>query len=373
MRFSDTPFHNDVKTRLRQMVDTDRMPNALLLEGPAGSGKFMLARALVQYLHCRNRADGEPCGHCPSCLQHATFNHIDTLFSFPVIKTKSDRPALSADFISDFTGFMTASPFMDFEQWIVELNSQKQPRIYVEEGNELSRRLNFTAHGSKYKVVLMWLPERMNEDTANKLLKLIEEPSDDTKFILVSNNPQGILPTIYSRTQRIAVRRYDDSEVAAWLREKKGLSETDAAAVARISEGSLIAAENHTRSSDSRNNDLVFFIELMRLAYQRKIVDLRDWGNRLSVRGRDSLIAFFDYASRMLRENYIYILRIAPLNCMTEEEEAFSRNFSPFVNERNIEDLMKVFDDARNDIASNTNAKIVCFDVALKTILLLKR
>lgn len=375
MRFADIPFHDDIKQRLRDMVDTDRVPHALLLEGPAGSGKFSLARAFVQYLHCTDRQNGEPCGCCPACLQHQGFNHIDTVYSYPVVKREGSSSApLSADYAEEFRDFVSESPFMNFELWLEKLNKNNaQPLIYVEEGTELLRRLGFTAHAARFKVVLMWLPERLKEETANKLLKLIEEPADDTRIVMVSNNPSAILPTIYSRLQRITVPRYDDAEVASWLATAKGLSQNDAVSVAALAEGNINRAEGLTGASVRGKSNLENFISLMRLAYQRKIIELRPWANNLAAEGRESVMAFFEYASRMLRENFVYALHVGRLQCLNNEEDAFSRNFSPFVNERNVEDLMKVFDDARIDVAANANAKIVCFDVAIKVILLLKR
>ena len=372
MRFSDIPFHDDVKQRLRDMVDSNRVPHALMLEGPSGTGKFMLARALAQYLHCTDRHDGEPCGKCPACLQHQGFNHIDTLFSFPVVK--KGGTAISADYIDVFCDFMSEWPFMDFERWLSMLdNINAQPQIYVEEGAELLRRLGFTAHGSRYKVVLLWLPERMREETANKLLKLVEEPSDDTKFIMVSNNSRDVLPTIYSRTQRITVRRYDDAELASWLVSTKGIDSGEAANIARLAGGDVNRANALLGISGRGKENLDRFMALMRLAYQRKVADLRAWSNDLAKEGREGVLDFFSYACHMLRENFIYALHVAPLNSMNAGEEAFSSRFSPFVNERNIEELMAVFDAARADIAANANAKIVGFDVAIKVILLLKR
>lgn len=372
MRFADIPFHDDVKQRLRDMVDADRLPHALMLEGPAGTGKFMLARALVQYLHCENRSGGEPCGRCPACLQHQSFNHIDTLFSFPVVK--KGGTAVSADFNDVFCDFISESPFMDFERWLSMLdNVNAQPQIFVEEGAELQRRLGFTAHGSRYKAVLMWLPERLKEETANKLLKLIEEPSGDTKFIMVSNSPRDVLPTIISRTQRIAVRSYDEEELAGWIVRSKGIGMDDARAVARLAGGNANRVNVLLGASSRGKVYFEYFVRLMRLAYQRKVVELREWTNELAKEGREGIMAFFEYASRMLRENFIYALGVDMINCMNAEENAFSSRFSPFVNERNVEQLMEVFDAARMDIAANANSKIVGFDVAIKVILLLKR
>ena len=218
MRFADIPGHDDVKKRLREMADSGRIPHALLLEGPAGAGKFALARAFAQYIHCTARTpEGDSCGKCPSCLQHQAFNHIDTVYSFPVVK-KNSKPTISDDYADVFREFMGKYPYMDFDRWLEALdNINAQPQIFVEEGNELLRRLTFMARQARFKVVLLWLPERMKEETANKLLKLVEEPFGDTIFLMVSNNARRILPTIYSRTQRVNVRRYDDDELASIL------------------------------------------------------------------------------------------------------------------------------------------------------------
>lgn len=372
MKFSDIPGHEDIKLRLREMADSGRLPHALLLEGPSGTAKFMLARAFAQYIHCENPHDGDSCGECPSCRQHETYNHIDTIFSFPVIK-KSGKPTVSADYFNEFKDFMNESPFMNTDLWVTYLDAgNTQPKIYVDEGAELTRRLNFKAHQSRYKIVLLWQPEKMNEDTANKMLKLIEEPHADTIFVMVSNDPRRILPTIYSRTQRISVLRYDDSEVTDYLCDHMSVDRQAAMSVTRLASGSINEAISLVSVSKIRKVFLDLFIELMRKAYQRKIGLLRQWSVDVAALGREQAMAFLDYCSRMMRENFILNLHIDGLNYLTPEENAFSVNFSRFINERNVLKLVKAVDDARIDIAGNANAKIVFFDLAIKTILLLK-
>lgn len=374
MRFADIYAHNDIKQRLRELVDDNRMPHALLLEGPEGTSKFALARALAQYVHCSNRHDGDACGECPSCRQHQSLNHIDTLMSFPVVKIKSGSPVVSNDWLKEFGEFITESPLMDFEQWLVALDNPKSlPAIYVHEGNELIRRLSYTAHASKYKIVLMWLPERMNEDTANKLLKLVEEPHPDTLFIMTSDNPREILPTIYSRVQRVRVPRYTNAEVAAWLMQN-GVTDPQAAeAVAVYAQGSLIKAKRCLSVHADTVRNLDWFIQIMRLAYQRDIAALKALTTKIAGENRESLITFLEYCCRLLRENFIYNLHADGLNAMTESELKFSVNFARFVNERNAEQLYEAYSKAASDIAANANAKIVLFDLSITTILLLKQ
>ena len=188
MKFSDIPSHDAVKQQLRNLVADDRIPHALLIEGPSGIGKFAMARAFAQYIHCQHRTpDGEPCGVCPSCLQHQSLNHIDTLFSFPVVKTerfKGEAP-VSTDFYEQWKEYLSENPFMNFAKWADSFEKKNaQPVIYASESDSLISRLSTTAHASRYKIVLLWLAERMNPDCANKLLKLIEEPHSDTLFII---------------------------------------------------------------------------------------------------------------------------------------------------------------------------------------------
>ena len=374
MRFRDIPGHEDVKERLRAMADERRVPHALLLEGPVGSAKFMLIRALAQYIHCENHTpDGDSCGKCPSCLQHQTFNHIDTIYSFPVIK-KAGKSTISNDCFGEFKNFISDSPYMDIEKWIAMLgNINSQPVIYVEEGTELIRRLNFTARQSLFKIVLLWLPERLKEETANKLLKLIEEPHPDTIFLMSSDNSRAILPTIYSRVQRIAVSRYSDDEIKHFLTASYPVSETDAETLARLSSGNVIEALSLVDISRMRQQFLDYFIELMRKAYQRKIGLLRQWSNDVAALGREQIIKFLDYASRLIRENFILNLHVDQLNYLTEDERKFSVNFARFINERNVLKMFEVLNKAREDIAGNANPKIVLFDLAVKTILLIKQ
>ncbi len=372
MRFSDIPAHEQVKQRLRDFADRDRIPHALLLEGPQGIGKFAMARAFAQYIHCENPHDGDSCGKCPSCLQHESFNHIDTHFVFPVVK-KAGRPAVSDDYISDWHKFLAENPYMDFEKWLLALeNINAQPAIFVEESSNLIRKLSFTSHQAKYKVVLMWLPERMKPECANKLLKLVEEPFSDTLFVMVSNNPGLILPTIYSRTQRISMKRLPDEVIAGELTKKYSIELQDALSVAHIAEGEFIRAEKELDLSNESRKFLDLFIQLMRLAYQRKVKELKQWSIEVAGLGREQEMKFLSYCERLIRENFIYNLSVPELNYMNREEAQFSANFARFINEKNVVRLFDALNRASSDIAGNANAKILFFDLAIKVILLLK-
>lgn len=376
MRFADITTHDSVKQRLVSLADNARIPHAILIEGPAGTGKMALARAFAQYIHCTDRHDGDSCGRCASCIQHQAFSHIDTHFVFPVVKpekSSSPTPPVSDDYAQEWQDYLKGRIFMDFERWTGYFQKKNaQPVIYARESTELIHKLSFSAHASNYKIVIFWLPEKMNQEAANKLLKMVEEPYHDTIFIMVSDHPTEILPTIYSRVQRIPVRRLTDSYIASQL-EAQGISREDATAIAHNAAGSMTAALNGLDTAGDDASRFEMFTSLMRLAYQRKIADLREWGNNLAALGREKELKFYDYASRLIRENFVYNFGIPEISYLNSTESAFSRNFARFITERNAEKLTAVFDAAKIDIAGNANGKIVNLDVAIKVILLLKQ
>lgn len=374
MRFSDIPGHESVKQRLRQMADSDRLPHALLLEGPPGIGKLAIARAFAQYIHCTAPTqDGEPCGRCAQCIQHQTFNHIDTIFSFPVLKNGRST-AVSDDYLPQWRQMLEKQPLADFGMWQQILgNPNGQPQMYVEESQQIISKLSFTSHAAGKKIVIMWLPEKMNLQCANKLLKLIEEPLNGVMLLFTSNAPRLILPTIYSRLQRVELTRYTDSEIARWLVDRQGIKPDNAMAAARLGEGSLLHAE---RAADNAGEEADFFrrfCSLMRLAYMRNVAELKKWCADTAGLGREAMVRFLDYCQRMTRENFNMNIKMSSLCAMTPAEEVFSVKFSQFITVNNVEQLIRQFNDAATDIAANSQAKIVLFDMAVKITILIRR
>ena len=249
MKFGDIIGNDAAKKQLRAMIDNDHVPHAILLSGPQGIGKLALARATAQYIHCEHRNNGEPCGVCPSCRQHQTFNHADTFFSFPVIKGKNNSKPTSDDYIDEWKHFLSENPIENYRQWLRELNNENaQPQIYASESSNIIAKMSYASYSAKYNVLILWLPEKMNEECANKLLKIIEEPYPDSIFIMVSDNPKEILPTIYSRLQRIEMKKLSTDEVAKFLELHYNISHQDAIAVAAPADGNIIEAQS-TRAS----------------------------------------------------------------------------------------------------------------------------
>lgn len=376
MKFADIPGNTHAVDHLRRMVDEDRLPHAIVIEGPAGTGKLMMARALAQYIHCENpTADGDSCGTCASCIQHQHHSHVDLHFTFPMLKcgSKKAEDTESNDWIVEWREFLDESPYADMETWRSKLgDSNGQPVIYKAEADALRRSLSFTPRASRHKIALIWLPERMNETSANKLLKLIEEPFPDTRIIMVSDKPDLILPTIYSRLQRVALRRLPDAAVVDALRDARPeMTDADARAVAHVAEGNVNLALKLTGVAGGEN--LQRFILLMRTAYRKDIAALRRWALDMNTIGREAQIEFLHYCSRMFRENFIANIGNPAINYMTVDEASFSRNFSRFITSANVIRLIDETDRAARDIAANSAARIVLFDLAVKIVLLIKQ
>ncbi len=385
MQFSEIIGQHEVKTRLIRSVQEQRIPHAQLFRGPEGVGKLALALAYAQYISCENRSDTDSCGVCPSCVKYRKLAHPDLHLVFPVIKPQKATSVVCDNFVADFRAMILENPYFSAQEWYARISDdQKQGVIYSNESEEILRKLNLKTYESDYKIMIIWLPEKMHVNCANKLLKILEEPHEKTVFILVSNSPEEIITTILSRTQHINIPKLtEDDIVLALLRDKnKSVSQLDAVNIARISGGSLLNAFSILSESDENKQNFDRFVTVMRLAWQvgnRKdygaLKNLKKWAEDIaqSTVGRERQKKFLEYSQRMIRENFILNLQQPELNYLTSDEADFSGKFSPFINERNVEELMTEFALAERHIDQNVNAKMVFFDLMLKVIVMLKK
>ena len=247
----------------------------------------------------------------------------------------------------------------------------QQSLINVAEANNIITKLASVSSQGGYRVVIVWLAEQMNQECANKLLKILEEPPSQTVFILTANNPERMLSTILSRTQRIDFPPLQTSELTDALQRFNGLQPDDALMVARAAAGSYTQAlaQVTMNADDAQFFDL--FVLFMRLCYMRKIKDLHEWSVQLSQWGREKQKAFLQYAQRLVRENFMYNFRNPELNYMNKQETDFAVNFARFINERNVIGIMDEISAAQRDIEQNVSAIMVFFDLSLKMIVLL--
>lgn len=379
MQFKDIIGQEELKRHLVRAVDTGRVSHAQLFTGRAGSGALALAVAYVQYLCCRHRRDGDSCGECPDCRQIAALAHPDLHLVFPVNKQgkKSGEAMLSDEFLPAFRAlFAERRGCFSPQQWYdrLDLGKTLKGMISAREADEIIRKLSFKSFESDYKTMLVWLPETMNEEAANKILKILEEPWEKTLFLLVSEQPALLLPTILSRTQEVAVPRIAP-EVLERVAAERGVADPrQARNLARLADGDLLELEHLAagESDERRRENFDLFRRLMRLSYNDRHLELIGWAEEAAGLAREQQRALLQDAARLLRESFMLHAGLGEISYLWGEELAFCTKFAPFVGTENIEPLIAEIESARAQITQNGNPIIVFTHFALAVSKMIK-
>ena len=371
MFFKDVIGQEEAKQRLIREAKEGKIAHSRLFCGPEGIGKLPLAIAFARYLSCNNPGENDACGVCPSCVKFNKLAHPDLHFVFPVIKKKA-KDTVSDDFISEWRELLSHTPYFNLNIWLEEMGAEnQQAQIYVKESDEIIRKLSLKSSQGGYKIMIIWLPEKMNVECSNKLLKLLEEPPSQTIFLLISEEPDMLLTTIQSRTQRFTLYGIKEECIMERLQNQYGLQEKDANSIAHQSEGNFLKALESIHLSEENKLFFDLFVNLMRLSYQRKIREMKQWSETLAAMGREKQKHFLSYCQRLVRENFIYNFQNPSLIFMNEEEQNFSKRFAPYINEKNVMGIMDELSEAQRHIEQNVNARMVFFDFSLKMIVLL--
>ena len=360
-----------------QLFEEGRLPHAIMLCGPAGCGKLALAIGFARVL-LSQKVEGGMFSDGPEYVESPMLKkleHPDLHFTYPTIKLPSmgtDHKPVSDDFAHEWHELVMAGPYFSMTEWLEQMGGENQQAIITAgESDDLLRKLSLKSSQGGYKVSIIWLPERMNIECANKMLKLLEEPPSQTVFIMVCQEPDKLLETIRSRVQRIDVKRIAENDIRLALKDKRGLTDDMAQRVSRMANGSWLKALELLNADSENELFLDMFQSLMRLAYQRKVRDLKGWSERMASLGREKQKRFLEYFLRLIRENFMYNFQQEELCYMSLREEDFAKNFARFVNEANILPITDLANLAIRDIGQNANAKIVFFDFALQMIVLL--
>ena len=374
MYFRDIIGQEGAVAMLRSAVAEGRIPHAQLICGGEGVGKLALAIAYSRYLCCTHRNDEDACGECPSCKKFDKLAHPDLHFTFPIYKKDSNKTPLSDDFIDKWRQAVAENPYMKLNQWMDYIGTENQQGlIYTSQGDEVIRKLTLKSSEGGYKIMIVWMAEKMNAECSNKLLKMIEEPPAQTVFLLVTENPDLLLPTIQSRVQRITLRPIEEEVMARALCERFGLVDSDARQVAHASSGNWLQAMETIHLGSRSKEYIELFMTLMRKSYMRDLKGMRQWADGVAGMGREPQKNFLIYCQRMIRESFICNFHRPEINYMNADESNFTSRFAPFVNEKNIFGIMDELSEAQRHIEQNVNAKMVFFDLALKMIMLLKQ
>lgn len=373
MLFKEVIGQSRIKQRLVQTVQEGRLSHALLLIGPKGSGKLALSIAFAQFISCENRQPDDSCGECASCRKYKLLAHPDLHFVFPVIKSP-DKKEISDNYLKEWRNTITENPYISPTEWFQALGitERKQPMIYTAESEEIIRKLYFKTYESDYKIMIIWLAEKMHNTAANKLLKILEEPPPLTIFILISEDHSLILPTILSRTQLIKLPKIDDESLAGAIAGKYQIPDAEALNVVRLANGSYLDAINILETSEEQKFNFRKFQDLMRLSYGVKIIELQKWSEEMAGSGREQQKSFLTFCLRMIRENFMMHSGKPELIYLTSDEKTFSDKFHPFINAANARLIAGEINTAQYHIERNGNPKIIFLDTALKIVKLLK-
>jgi DNA polymerase-3 subunit delta' len=379
MKFRDIIGQEQLKNRLIRSVQSGQTPHAQLFHGKEGVGALPLAIAYAQYLNCTNKEAGDSCGNCPSCIKYNKLTHPDLHFVFPIVKKKkssgsSEKDTVCDDYISEWRKFLNRNIYFKLSSWLTEIGADNaQGTIYTAESNNILKKLNLKIYEAEYKIMIIWLPEKMQEECSNKLLKIIEEPYDKTVFLLVSENPDRILETIRSRSQSLHIPPIDEISLAKAISEKYNLSGEEMDSVVHLSNGSYLKAEEILENNAENDDFLDLFTTIMRNCWTRNIKNMKTKGDYFASMGREWQKNFLAYAQHMIRENFVYRLQSKELNYMNSAESDFSVKFSTYVNERNIIELMDELELAERHIEQNVNPKMIFLDLSMKIAVLLKK
>ena len=374
MYFKDVIGQESLKERLRQSAARGIVPHAQLFYEPGGAGAFPLAMAYARYLNCTNRTGTDACGHCPSCVKYDEYAHPDLHFIFPIVAKKEKKKEVCDDFLPEWRNFLKGHIYFGLNDWLDEMDAEnKQALIYSDESKQILKKVSLRIYEAEYRIFFVWLPERMHPTCANKLLKLVEEPPAKTVILMVSEAPDKVLGTILSRTQQIQVTPIPQADLAAAMAEQYHIDREQADNVAHMACGNYLKAVEAISVGEDNQYFLEAFMTIMRNSWARNVRGMKQLAEELASIGREKQKNFLAYCQHMIRENFLYRFQAPELTYMTVDEKNFSKNFAPYVNERNVIDLMEELEKAEYHIGQNVNAKMVFFDLALSITVLIKK
>ncbi len=381
MLFQNITGQTAIKQKLIQSVQDNRVSHAQLFYGPEGSGKLALAIAYAQFINCRNKKvldDGtmDSCGSCPSCIKYDKLVHPDLHFIYPVATTrKVPAKPKSRDFVTEWRNTLLEKQFrLSLNDWHKAIGiEKKQGSINTYDCSEILRTLSYKSYESEFKVMVIWMVEKLHHMAAPKILKILEEPPEKTLFLLISEQPEQVINTIRSRTQFVRIPKLGDMELEETLIKQYDASAEEARKAALLANGNLIAAVKIIQQVEENTFLTDTFIRWMRLCYELKISDLNNFILEISRLGREKQKNFLNYASGMIRNCMLINYSVSSQARMNEEEFEFLKKFALVINEKNLVRIAEEIDKAQYHIERNAYPNITFMDLSLTLTKLLRQ
>jgi len=379
MLFSEIIGQEHLKKHLTQSADNGRIPHAQLFVGKEGTGALPMAIAYAQYVLCNNASGENESGNQACNLKFNNLSHPDLHFAFPVATNENvKKHPVSKLFLQEWRSLLKEQPYCNLFDWYKKLGvDNKQGLIGVDEAHDIVKSLALKAYEGGYKVMLIWMAEKMNIACANKLLKLIEEPPNKTIFILIAEDEEQIISTVKSRCQILRFPPLSEDHIKTALQKKYGLEELIAKKIAHQANG------NFNKACDlvyNDSEDLQFeewFVFWIRSAFKAKgnktaIHDLMSWSEEISKTGRETQKQFLHFCLDFFRQALLSNYQAKELVFFEPKSENFKlENFAPFVHGNNILDISNELQEAIYHIERNGNSKIILTDLSIKLTRLL--
>jgi DNA polymerase III subunit delta' len=374
MQFSEILGQDYIKNHLTRSANLGRIPHAQLFVGPEGSGTLPMAIAYAQYILCNNQ-NGENSGVNESCnLKFQKISHPDLHFVYPTVSTEGMKTKpKSIDFIADWRQFVLQNPYGGLFDWYSVLGVQnKQGEIRVDDAHEVLKSLALKSYEGGYKIMIVWMADKMNISASNKLLKLLEEPPEKTVFILISENEEDIIQTIRSRCQVLHFNGLSEHIIAEALVSREQIEPKLATKIAHQAQGNYNKALHLLKDDSEEFPFEQWFVVWVRAAFKAKgnaavIADLIHWSEQIAALGRETQKKFLQYCIDIFRQALMHNYETPSLVYFEPAVENFSiAKFSPFVNGNNIHEIFQELSDAIYHIERNGNAKIILTDLSIK-------
>ncbi len=366
MKFGDIPGLQQVKKMLTEAVKNGHSAHAQLFVGAEGALNLPLALAYATYLHCENKGEDDSCGLCAACSKNAKYIHPDTHFVFPLsnVQGEKDEERLRADITKSWRAFLLEQPFGNLDDWCNYYGGEdKLAIISRDESREIIKKLSLKPFESRNKVMIIWQPESMHPTAANGILKILEEPSPNTFFILVTNAADQLLPTIISRTQIVTVPLLADSDVESYLTIQLAVDQNTARKIVQLADGNINLAQKLI--DRGQDNSTAFFTEWMRACFANKyssLVTMAEEYHALDKLSQKNMIA---YSINMMRETLLHNSGAEQINRTRGEEREFVQKFSKVLDVEKIEKSFHLLNDAGYHLERNGSAKMIFLDLSL--------
>ena len=374
MLFSSLLGHDHLISHLTKTADAGRIPHAQLIVGPEGCGTLAVAIAYAQYILCQNQGGENNTGNAACNLKFETISHPDLHFIFPTVTTEEvkSKPK-SSDFSAEWRQFLNQNPYGSLFDWYQVLGVQnKQGEIRVTDAQEIVKSLSLKAYEGGYKITIIWMADKMNIEASNKLLKLLEEPSDKTLFILISDNEEAIIQTIRSRCQLLNFNALPEKIIEDALVSRENIESRSAKKLAHQAQGDYNKALKLLQENNEEDLFEKWFVDWVRAAFRAKgnaaaIQDLLSWSEQIAGLGREAQKKYLNYCIELFRQALLLNYQTTSLVYVEPKIENFKlENFAPFVNHSNIEAIFTALSEASYHIERNGNAKLILTDLSIK-------